>query len=166
MTNIKMMNHVVLDSGTRLSAIRVKKNLYQYTEQGMLLYPIGSLVPIIEKGYGCIGIATVKSLTMDANSTTVIFTVSEVDKSTANTLYGMYRNNATVMGNNDDPYSNTDQIIPGAIGAPEENLAEGLYHGNTRHMLDDIDNVLSRGNRRTPNKAVGRYPDDDDDYDY
>ncbi len=161
MPNLKVTNYVVLENGTSLGSLRMSKRVYQYTDQGMVLYPIGSLIPVIAKGDGCIGMAVIKSLLMEEDTTTVRFQFVKIGTQAASVLYSMYQNNASMRGySSDDPYTNSDIVIPGAVAPVEKNLADEMYSDKNVSM-NEIFNTI-RGNRRTHNGSVGGYPDDDD----
>lgn len=137
--NIKFCNYLVLGSNDNLRNMKVSRQSYQYTGEGMLLYPIKGVIPIIQRGYGCIGTAVIKSFTVNENTTTVEFEFTEVDKNAAKVLYSLYMNSSTMTAELDtsDPYNN-DVVIPGAMGgAPKENLAERKRNKNS--IFSDFD---------------------------
>ena len=164
--SFKIMNYLVLDSGVSMSSMRISKNHYRYTEEGMLLYPIKSVVPVIARGKGCIGTALIKSLNIDENTTSVQFEFVEVDKNTARVLYSLYMNNSTMQSGSDgyDPY-NQDIVLPGAVSAPKVNLAEKIDSRNN-DTLRDIMRTVSGGERRKNREIGGFYDDYDDEDDY
>lgn len=92
------------------------------TVQGMQLFNIGNLVPIIQSGKGCIGLAHINSLLINETSTTVYYTFVETSKEQEKVLYGLYRNDVSMNRNSgsSDIYDNEDMIIPGAFGRRSE----------------------------------------------
>lgn len=111
-------NYLVLEANSpSLSNLREGK-YWKYAVSGARIYPINTSIPIIRKGEGCIGLAVVNEMTIDANHTVVSFTVHKCDQSQAKAYYNLYRNNLS-MGNNssDDGYEDAeDMVIPGLVG--------------------------------------------------
>lgn len=114
--NMQISFYIVLDANISLRHIRVRdSNEYEYTNTGTIIYPFNTPLPIIRKGEGCIGIATVTKIIMTGSATTVRFTYTEVDEQMAKAYYSLYKNSA-VMNASDDVYANAeDTIIPGAF---------------------------------------------------
>lgn len=138
-------NYLVLEANSpSLSDLRDGK-YWKYAVSGARIYPIEISIPIIRKGEGCIGLAVIREMTIDANSTVVVFTVHKCDSSQAKAYYNLYRNNLS-MGNNasDDDYENAeDMVIPGLVG------------GVTARMRDDEPSFRPRprfsGNQKKKN---------------
>lgn len=86
-----------------------------HTVTGECYIPCESLVPVIRKGHGCIGLAIIKRLTISHETTQIEFELSrEISKEKKIAYYDLYRNHVT-NGVSDDPYSDSDQVIPGAM---------------------------------------------------
>jgi hypothetical protein len=114
---MKFSTFVVLDSETSLSSIRESRNSYEYTDQGAIIYPLDTPLPIIRSGSGCIGIAVISRVNMTSSSTTISFSVTQIDQASAKAYYGLYKNTASMnQSSTDDVYSNSaDVVIPGLI---------------------------------------------------
>ena len=110
-------NYLVLEANSpSLSDLRNGK-YWMYAVSGAKIYPLEISIPIIRKGEGCIGLAVINEMTINANSTVVVFTVHKCDSYQAKVYYNLYRNNLS-MGNNasDDAYENAeDMVIPGLV---------------------------------------------------
>lgn len=86
------------------------------TVTGQRIYPIKKPLPLILKGVGCIGIATVTQYLVMEDSTRVEFTVNtNISKNTSNALYALYQQRSMDNSDDEDPYD-TDTFIPGAMG--------------------------------------------------
>lgn len=110
------------------------------TVQGMQIFNIGQLVPIIQSGKGCIGLAHINELHIRSTATTVIYTYSELSDEKAGFLYGLYRNNVSMNRNSGsgDIYDNEDMIIPGAFGRKAEpKPSHGRGHKGSGFNLSD-----------------------------
>ena len=59
------------------------RGVSDFTESGVILYPVGTLVPVIVKGKGCLANADIKSITITEKGTTVSFVLTEIASSTA-----------------------------------------------------------------------------------
>ena len=99
----------VVCSANEYSNMGVKN---KFSTPGIVIYPIGVPVPVIVKGKGCGGNAIITSVSYDANSTTITFTLNEVSKEVGNAIYSLYRGQASTSG---DSSSYEDQFIPGAM---------------------------------------------------
>lgn len=89
----------------------------QYTISGLVIFPVGSAIPIIKKGRGCIGIADIKSFKVTEGTTTVTFKYQETTKDSASAYYDLFLINTNSSESaSGDFYDNTDQLIPGAMG--------------------------------------------------
>lgn len=92
---------------------------YNYTQSGVIIYPIGKLLPIIRKGSDCIGLGKIISFTVTEETTRVTFTtMGKLSNEAKDAYYGLYRQDVTFSSHssNDDIYDSTDTIIPGAMG--------------------------------------------------
>lgn len=100
---------------------------YSVAVTGECYIPCETPVPVIQKGKKCIGIGIVRSLTITAESTDISFNLStNVSKEKKQAYYDLYRNNVSAITNSDDPYENTDQIIPGAMVGKKNRTPERL----------------------------------------
>lgn len=118
--NVKMNQYIVVskDDYNRFS----ERGKNDFTENGVILYPIGQLVPVIIKGKGCLANARIHSITITEKGTTVTFTLTSIAKSTSDAVYDMYRNsvNSTIDKSDDRFEDAKDAVIP------------GLYSGRSR----------------------------------
>lgn len=131
-TNTTFSGFILLDPHTTVFMNRSNN----YRVSGMVIFPINSPIPVIVKGEGCIGIASVSKFTVDATSTTITFTLEECSKEASKVFYNLYKNYTVGGGiDADDPYSNTDQLIPGAMLNP--NLRPRKKR--SRDIFDDDD---------------------------
>jgi hypothetical protein len=113
---IKIGNALVMDKGTKIGECRATRGgVYQYTQEGHIVYAINVPVPVIVKGEGCIGIATPIEYTASDTTTEVLFTFSAIqDQKVAKVFYEMYRSTVT-MNADSDPFDNSDMLIPGSV---------------------------------------------------
>lgn len=82
--------------------------------EGIRIYPIGETIPVILKGTGCVGLATIIGCDMTKLQTRVTFTHHQCDETTAKVLYNQYRNKISSDEYDDDNYdSGDDMVIPG-----------------------------------------------------
>lgn len=91
-----------------------------FTVTGQQLYQIGTAIPVIRKGSGCIGIAVVEAFTVTQTATTVTFDVSKVNENDAKVYYKLYQNSLSI-GESDDMSDQEDMIIPGAMLGRDRN---------------------------------------------
>lgn len=94
-----------------------EKGKNDYTESGVILYPIGGLVPVIIKGKGCLANAKIHKITISDRGTTVTFTLTTIAKSTSEAIYDIYRNgvNAGTSSSSDKFEDSKDAVIPGVF---------------------------------------------------
>lgn len=93
---------------------------------GECYIPCGTPVPVIQKGKKCLGIGVVKSLRITAETTDITFELStNISKEKKQAYYDLYRNNASIS-DSEDPYENTDQIIPGAMVGKKKRTPDRL----------------------------------------
>lgn len=147
---MKFQNFIILEERPR--NIRSGREVSE-TLSGQVFLPIGKSLPIILRGTGCIGIGLVTELRITEQSTTVTFTSSEVSDEYAEAYYALYQNQISV-DNSDDPYEQTDQIIPGAMGQSI---------GRTR-TSERIHGEIGRSNKYTSDRhgmSLADYGDDD-----
>lgn len=120
---------------------------------GEVYIPIGTAIPVIHKGRGCIGIGVVHQLLISEDSTVVTFSLeTNVSETSKRAYYDLYRNQNT-MSESGDMYDNSDVVIPGAIGSvnassrPRPNWSNRDYGDNS--------------NRRNSSPSLGDMLDDD-----
>lgn len=94
-----------------------EKGKNDFTESGVILYPIGGLVPVIIKGKGCLANAKIHKITISERGTTVTFSLTTIAKSTSEAVYDMYRNGVnSSIGTSTDKYEDSkDSMIPGVF---------------------------------------------------
>jgi hypothetical protein len=115
--NVKFNQFIVCEKRdySRFSA----RGKNDFTEPGVILYEIGSLVPVIIKGEGCLANAKISAITIRSTGTTVTFELTEIAKGTADAAYNLYRNglNSNLnSGNSADIYEDAkDSVIPGVF---------------------------------------------------
>lgn len=119
--NYVSSSFIVIPKNSSVNQFRNGRNTFEYSDNGMIIYPIG-VAPVIQKGVGCIGIATISSFTVKQDMTTVRFEYRQLgnsprDKSLAEAYYSLYRNNLN-MNTAQDDYSSEDVFIPGAMTSP------------------------------------------------
>lgn len=69
------------------SAIRDNNGTYRYTTEELTLYELGSNVPLIVLGKGCIGIATIMELHIRTYGTTIFYKLDSRIKDNAKKAY-------------------------------------------------------------------------------
>lgn len=153
MNNFEMRSFLTIGAKDSINSLKVynqryETEVYEFTNNGVLLYPIGTPIPVIRKSKGCIGLAVISEITITANTTKVRFEFNEDISSNDKIAYfNLYRNQVS-SGNtsSSDIYdSSEDVIIPGALGSININNSEPKVSKRKKnHYFDD---------------------DDDDDYD-
>lgn len=122
---------------------RLRRSENKYTFMGELLFPKYP-IPIIKEHEGCLGLGTVSKVVYENGNTKITFDIeTDYPEEFKRSLYQLYQIQVSLEENNEDnPYGNTDQIIPGAFHASS-------YSPNTSNSGDyDEDDY-----------------DDDDDFD-
>lgn len=80
--------------------------------EGIHIYPIGSTIPLIVRGHGCVGLAKITGCYMREINTSVNYYFVNCSDATKKVLYDQYRNMISVSS--DDSYEDVeDTIIPG-----------------------------------------------------
>lgn len=133
---MQIQNFIILDEQPRGMFDR-KESVK--TISGQVYLQLGKPLPIILRGTGCIGIGLVTELRITEETTTIKFTAEEVGKDFAIAYYALYQNQISTDDSTDDPYEQTDQIIPGAMGHAVkksrkkhmDNSSFNPYTGNT-----------------------------------
>lgn len=139
-------NFIVLDARTSLKSIRTSRDTYGWTDTGSRIYNVGKPIPVIQN-QKCIGIATIKSVTITETSTTIVFTLDEItDRHMLEAYYALYRMNATMNRSNDDAYSTDDILIPGMV-AGNPTMKTSKYHDDDEDEDDDDDSLSASLNR-------------------
>ena len=109
---MNVMQFIIVDSDARMRDTRDTKTRYTYAMPGSVLLPVGSYVPVIRAGRGCLGIARVESIEIREESTTVTFTM--VDKNgNYDAIYTLYKLNAGRMDEDygDDGYDDDGSTL-------------------------------------------------------
>ena len=93
-----------------------KREKCNFTVNGDVIYPLGTPMPVIVKGSGCIGVGIVVSSTRNGSSTSITFKLSKTDNASASAYYDLYRNQISVSTDSEDAYENaSDMVIPGMM---------------------------------------------------
>ena len=110
---MKFNTFIVVDDTLKKNT---RDNTCTFTVNGDVIYPIGVPMPVIRKGKGCVGVGIIISSTRNGTSTSITFTISNVNDASAKAYYSLYQNNISVSNDSDDAYENaSDMIIPGMI---------------------------------------------------
>ena len=123
---ISVETFLVMESnGPQLRDLRYK-NVWRYAVAGTKLFPVGSILPIIRKGTGCIGLAQIVGCNMMQDKTEVTFITTNCSEDMADSCYSLYRNEITNNPDTGDLYDDAeDTLIPGIIGSGNRN--SGYY---------------------------------------
>ena len=122
---MKLLQFIVVEEN-----FRDGRNIHTVT--GECYIPCESLVPVIRKGECCIGVAIIKSLHITHESTQIEFEISrDISKVKKDAYYDLYKTNVAITGSSDDPYEDTDQVIPGASAGKRQKLS------NVRRRLEE-----------------------------
>lgn len=126
-----------------------KREKSNFTVNGDVIYPLGTPMPVILKGSGCIGVGIVLESTRKGSSTSITFKLSKTDKASADAYYDLYRNQISVSSDaSEDAYDNAaDMVIPGMMAG-----------ANIKPKLSEDDRGRSR------KRSLSDFMDDDDDY--
>lgn len=123
-----------------------RRGTESYTVDGMVLLPIGTPLPVILKGKGCCGIGIVSELRITEQTTTIKFELNEISKEHADAYYALYRNQVTFNTDSDDPYEQTDQIIPGMMRSlPGKGSSSKKDDYSSRHDRNRHRSIMSYG---------------------
>ena len=174
---------LVIDSNVNIKSLRTSRgsggSIYAYTNQGTLIYPFESPVPIIKRGVGCVGVAVVLETHTTSTKTTVEFTMTEVSAQDGMAYFNLYKNTVGMSNTgNGDVYENAeDMIIPGAMAGmtTQKPISKGNTRNNNRgssyhpQSLSEIANDMRhdsniRRNHSGIQPRVSSDYDDDDDY--
>jgi len=136
--NFTASNFITIPRNSSINQYRTGRNTFEYSDNGIIVYPIG-MVPVIEKGRGCIGIATVTSFTVGQELTNVKFKYREFqnnprDKALAEAFYSMYRNNLETSDASE--YGAEDVFIPGAMATP---ITSRKHQSNNSYLKSEDD---------------------------
>ena len=137
-----VLNTIVVDHALS------KKRKQEVTLIGTVFIPMEMPVPVVVKGYGCVGIGIVTEIRMTSNSTKILFDLeTSISESSKKAYYDLYRNQASQMVNTEDPYDNDDVIIPGAINSVKNNssVKKKQSDENTYHWSDESRSRKSKG---------------------
>lgn len=166
MANVKISNFIVLDRDLSLKDLRMSSRMYRYTDGGTIIYPIGTPVPIIKKGMGCIGFATIDKMVVTATSTEAYFEYSEINnKQMADAYYQLYRGTVTMGASaSDDIYGGDDVIIPGVVTAPAQGPKADRHNRRAMDEVNEIEKIFSKLNSNQDKYPLAGL--DEDDYDF
>lgn len=156
MNLFKFGNFIELDKDDTLNSIKIGKNKYSYSIQGMNIYMIGVPVPIIRKRVGCLGLAVPQKFTVTENTTTVEFTITAIDKTAELIYYNLYKNFVNMNISNDTDIYDADVLIPGAIMSSNSSMKHPKMTGKRNNVNKDevFGSIFGRMDSRV---------DDDDD---
>lgn len=99
----------------------------KFSVEGTVLFPIGSILPIIVSGTGCIGLAKVQACTLRETSSTVFFDVIELgDSKDYKAIYLMYQTQSGNTSNPDDYDAPTFGIPRASVTKKEKRNREGF----------------------------------------
>jgi hypothetical protein len=108
---MRILNFIVLEDKIRRSGY------HESAVSGEVYIPLETVVPVICKGVGCVGVGIIHRLHISKASTTIEFELeTNISKESKRAYFDLYRNHAS-NEDNDDPYDNSDTVIPGAIGS-------------------------------------------------
>lgn len=103
---------------------------YAYTVTGNVIFQIGAVVPLIERGNGCFGVAKVEGFSIKGSTTEVKFqALGEISQEAKKAYYTLYQLNSGVR-TEDDAYDSSDQFIPGAMNLGRRNNSRSNNRGN------------------------------------
>ena len=138
---MEILNFIVIDDSLRSK--KISRSEYAHTIGGAVYLPVETSLPVILKGEGCVGLGSVSKLEITAEATTIYFKVYEIDESQKKAYYALFRNQVT-MSNSDDPYDNTDQIIPGMMTSTTKSKdASSLnYNRNQRRSHNSLSDFM------------------------
>lgn len=106
---MKILNFIVTDQP-------IKRGRNEYTVLGECFIQCETPIPVITKNRGCVGLGIVKEFTVSKHSTTIKFNLEkDISQDSKKAYYDLYRTSISVNEDSNDPYENTDTIIPGAI---------------------------------------------------
>lgn len=119
----------------------------EVTLSGAVYFNVGSIVPIIVRNQGCIGIAKIVSITITETSTVVVYEPTKnISDESKKAYYNLYRNNIGQGSHSSDSYDQQDVVIPGAMGGSRsKNNESRSFFGNDREdrrsgsILDALD---------------------------
>lgn len=113
-----MMNFnqfLVIDKGEKIRTPKRSDCMNTITVSGEQMYPLEQPIPVITKNAGCFYMALISEVCITKTRTTVTFIAEKIDKEQGKALYAFFRN-VSSSSSYDDPYENTDAIIPGLAG--------------------------------------------------
>ena len=133
-------NFIVIDAK---DSLQKERKQFHYTANGSLYFPLETSIPVIEKGKGCIGIGFITEIRVRKSSTTIYFTLNKTSKEYAIAYYALYQNQLTSKGT-EDPYDDTDVIIPGMMtSVPSMNKSAKSYDRRNERSHSSLSDCLS-----------------------
>lgn len=130
--NFKFMQFLIVDPDFNCK----KRN---YTISGIAIFPVGSVIPIIKKGKGCAGLADIKNISYNEETTSITFKYVETTKESASAFYDLFLINSGSEPASGDFYENTDQLIPGAMGLKSKKSMQNKKRNSSFYDEDDLD---------------------------
>lgn len=135
---------LVIDKGEKIRTPKRTDCMNTITVSGEQMYPLEQPIPIITKNTGCFYMGMISEVCISKTRTTVTFIAEKIDKEQGKALYAFFRNVAS-SSCTDDPYENTDTIIPGIAGNiypkhdETHDYNDGVYNspGSLSDYLDD-----------------------------
>lgn len=95
---------------------------YMTSVTGSRIFNINSLVPVIQKGAGCVGVAQINELHINQYGTEVYFTFHKASDKAKEAYYNLYKNNLNLNASENEYEDSDELIIPG--------LSHGSGKGN------------------------------------
>jgi hypothetical protein len=143
---MRVLNFIVLEDKIR------KSGFHDVAVSGEVYIPLETVVPVICKGVGCVGVGVVQRLHISKSSTTIEFELeTNISKESKRAYYDLYRNHSSSDYEN-DPYENSDTVIPGAIGS---------VGGKTSGRVTNSQYSWKDDYRRDKNPSLGDFLGDD-----
>lgn len=159
--NTKFSQYIIIPRGGSINSLRESQKSsandynYRYADTGVIIYPLGAAIPVIQPGKGCIGVAIVQriQITSSPEMTTAWFSFSKFDMSNtddarkAKAYLSLYMTNIRDESMGDDE---NDVFIPGAIGSASSPEPRPSKHSSVFDDDDDDDDSFfnSIGRRR------------------
>lgn len=178
---LQICTFLVIDSNVNLRSLRTEdRGIYKFTNNGSLIYPLETPLPIIKSGTGCVGVAVIQEMRVTATKTMVLFKVTEVSDSDGKVYYNLYRNTQSMRTEQtgSDVYDGSeDVVIPGAMMSTSamhkpnttprsSNESRPQRNDDRRSIgdlsLSDIASSLSSAYRNT-RRTSNRFDEDEDD---
>jgi len=122
---MKIANYIVVDAGTKFSDLKKGDGTYAYTADDQYLFPIGSILPVIEYNRRCCGLAKVVVCVLREETSTVYFKF--VSKDNYPELFGAWKTQSGSSGTGS-----------AGFGIPRHN-PNGFNRGGRAESFDEDD---------------------------